>query len=307
MTEHIQGLVAATHTPLTPDGELNLDVVPQLVDHLVTDGVRAIFVNGSTGEGVLLTREERQAAAEAFVQAAKGRLTVIVHAGHDAVREAQRLAEHAQAVGADAVAAMPPHYFTPKSVEGLADCLAPIAAAAPRLPFYYYHIPVLTGVALPMAPFLAHAAERMPTLAGIKYTDEDLADFHACLRLEDGRFDMLFGRDEILLTALTLGAKGAVGSTYNYAAPLYLHMRDAFERGDLETARADQHRSIQVLGFLRKYGGLACGKRIMKLVGIDLGPCRLPNQTLSEAETDELASGLRKIGFFDWARERSGS
>src|SRR5207249_6807904 len=135
--------------------------------------------------------------------------------------DAKHLAAHAQTLGAAAVAAVAPSYFKPKSLDVLIQWCAELASAAPETPFYFYDIPVMTGVAFPMTDFLEQAPARVPTLAGVKFTNLDLMTYQRLLRVGGGRFDVLFGFDEQLLAAVVLGARGAVGSSYNFAAPLY--------------------------------------------------------------------------------------
>lgn len=122
---------------------------------------------------------------------------------------------------------------------------AGIAVAAPKLPLYYNQIPTMTGVSLPCADFLAAARDRIPNLAGVKFTYENLMDYLACVEFPEGRYDACFGRDEILLAGLSLGAAGAIGSTHNYAAPIYLRLMEAFHRGDLgRRGRSNRGRSF---------------------------------------------------------------
>jgi len=298
----LTGMVAAVFTPMRPDGSLHLDPVGPIVDHLVGEGVGGLFACGSTGEGPSLSTEERLATAAAYVEAAAGRLPVVVHVGHTSLAEARTLAAHAQQIGASAVAAVAPYYFRPSSVENLVDCLAEITAAAPELPFYYYHIPGLTGVRLDMLELLRQAAERLPTLAGIKYTDATVDEFQTLLDFQDGRFDVLFGRDEMLLSGLAAGAGGAIGSTYNFAAPLYGRLIQAFRRGDLEVARRCQAQSVAMIRVLFRYGAMPAFKATMHLIGLDCGPPRLPKIPLTPDELTMLQSDLESIGFFTWAR-----
>jgi len=303
MPSPLTGLIAAAHTPMKPDGSLNLDVVPRIVGQLADEGVAGLFVCGTTGESASLTTAERRAVAEAYVDAAKGRPYVVVHVGHNALADARELTAHAKAIGAVAVGAAPPSYFKPASVEALVGCCAEIASAAPELPFYYYHIPSLTGVAPDVPDFVRTVVERVPNFAGLKFTDERLDDFQWCTTFDGGRLNVLFGRDEMLLSGLTLGAKGAIGSTYCWAAPLYRRLWGAFESGDLEAARREQSRSVAAIQILRKYGGTRAGKAFMKLVGLDHGPVRLPLTTLSEAEETAMKRELEAIGFFEFRRK----
>lgn len=300
MTQRLTGLMAATFTPLRPDGSLNLDAVRPMTDFLVQQGIAGLYVCGSTGEGPLLGMDERRAVAKAYVEAARGRVPVVIHVGHSSPADAGALAAHAQEIGASAVAAVPPWYFKPGSVDVLVRCLAEIAAAAPKVPFYYYHIPALTGVTLDMVEFLRKAPERIPTFAGLKYTAPTVDEFQALVGFDGGRFDVLFGRDEMLLAGLAVGARGAIGSTYNFAAQLYLRLVDAFKRNDIAAARECQARSVAMIQIVLKTQTLSFCKYLMKLLGHDCGPVRLPLVTIDRQEEARVEKELRAIGYFDW-------
>lgn len=296
-TPKLSGLIAAPFTALHPDGSLNLEQIVPQADHLVTTGVGGAFVCGTTGEGLSLTTAERERVAERWVKAAAKRLKVIVHVGHNSLDESRHLAAHAVRAGADAVATHGPTFFRPASVRDLVEFCAGVAAAAPDLPFYFYHIPVMTGVHLPMPEFLALGARRIPNLAGIKFTDENLMSFSQCLHLDGGRFNLLFGRDEILLAALALGATGAVGSTYNYIAPVYHRLWDAFTRGDLVAARRHQWTALQIIAVMIRHGGLPAGKAMMGFIGLECGPVRPPLRTLTGDQIAALRRELESVGF----------
>lgn len=302
MEYRLTGLTAATYTPLHADGGLNLDLVPAMVDFLERAGVTGIYICGSTGEGMSLAGDERRAVAEAYVRAARGRLNTIVQVGHSSLAEAAQLAAHAQQVAADAISATPPYYFKVDSVEVLADCMAQVASGAPELPFYYYHIPALTGVALDIAAFLSVAGGRIANLVGMKYTASTVFEFQACMDLEGGRFDCVWGCDEMLLSALTVGVRGAIGSTYNIAAPLYRRLIEAFERGDLTEARRLQSLSIQMIRTINRYPFHPAMKQILAMLDIDCGPCRLPLPPMDAAQVTQLRAELDALGFFDWCR-----
>jgi len=299
-TPELKGLVAATFTPMHPDGSINASMVPAVVDRLLEQGIAALYILGSTGEGLSLTRDERCAMAEAFVRAAGGRLPVIVQAGSECLADARELAAHAQRAGADAVSAASPAYFKPDSAKTLVDSMALIADGAPDLPFYYYHIPAVTGVEVDMVEFLRLGAERIPTLRGIKFTSTDVAAFRACREFAAGRFDLLWGLDEMLIDGLGAGARGAVGSTYNFAAPIYHRLIEAFAAGDLAEARRQQERSQAIVNAFIPYGPRPAQKAIMAMAGPDCGPARLPQQSLGPAQCAALRAGLEAIGFFDW-------
>ena len=242
------GLVAATHTPFHADGSLNLARVEQQAAHLLANGVRHAFIGGTTGESSSLTLEERLALASRWMDVVRGSaLDVIVHAGANCLADSRTLATQAQRLGAKAVGAVAPSYFKPANVGVLVECMADIAAAAPELPFYYYEIPAMTGLGLSPSAFLARAAGRIPNLAGIKFSSHDLVEYQLCQGVGEGAFDIPYGVDEMMLGALALGATGAVGSSFNFAAPVYDRLIAAFRRADLEAARAEQLRSVRLV------------------------------------------------------------
>jgi N-acetylneuraminate lyase len=302
MTARLRGLVAATYTPFKPDRSLDLVAVPPLVERLLAEGVAGLYVCGSTGEGVSLSTPERKQVTEAFIAAAAERVPVVVQVGHNSLAEACDLAAHAQAAGADATSAMPPSYFRPASIGMLVDCSAEIAAAAPALPFYYYHIPAMTGVGLPMVEFLKQAGERISNLAGLKYTANTIHEYQECVALDGGRFDVLYGFDELLLPAVAVGAAGAVGSTFNIAAPLYRRVIESFARGDIEAARAAQLKAVTMINTIARHPFHPAMKLILGWLGTPVGSCRPPLPELSPGDQANLRAGLEASGFFEWAR-----
>src|SRR3990170_1568335 len=295
--DHFKGLMAAPFTPFDKQGKLNLEIIPSYVDKMIADGLEGIFVCGSNGEGPNMTTEERIVAAKAFKHAAGSRIKVYVHVGHSSISESQRLAAHAREIGADAISSVAAFYFKPTSVKTLVDALAEIAAAAPDLPFFYYHIPHLTGMSMDMTELLKLGEKKIPNPKGIKYTSTTLWEYQLCLNAAAGKFDILFGLDEMLLPALAVGAKGAIGSTYTFAAPLYLEVIKSFEEGDLEEARRKMLYLVEMVKILLKFPPIPAQKAIVKRLGIDLGPCRLPLTTLSNTEESSLYEQLDEIGF----------
>jgi N-acetylneuraminate lyase len=191
---------------------------------------------------------------------------------------------------------MAPDYFRPTTLAGLIEVCAEIASAAPNLPFYYYHMPAMNGVNFPVIDFLKSAAEKIPNLAGVKYTYENLMDYRQCVAFEKGRYNILFGRDEIMLAALAMGAEGFVGSTYNFAAPVYHKIVGAFREQNLKVAQRYQTDAIEIIAALSRHGGMAAGKAVMKLLGIDCGPVRLPLQKVSPDSYEKLRVELLGLG-----------
>jgi N-acetylneuraminate lyase len=290
----LRGLIAAPHTPFAPNGDVALGPIRRQADLLVKHGVVGAYVCGTTGEGVSCTVVERQAVLEEWVARSRGRLFLIAHVGALSIRDAQALAGHAQAAGADATSVVPASFFKPGSVAGLVDYLGPIAACAPRLPFYYYHT-TMSGVALPMVPFLEAAGAKIPNLAGIKWNNPDLYEYQNCLRACGGRYDIVWGVDEFLAGAVALGARAAIGSTYNYAAPLYRKIWKSVEAGRLQEARAGMAKVCRIVDILVQYGGVAAGKAMMAIHGIDAGDPRPPIRPLSAAEKSDVVARLRAI------------
>jgi N-acetylneuraminate lyase len=264
-------------------------------------GVRAVFVGGTTGEGHSLSLAERRALAEEWTAVAKGSsLRIVIHVGANCLADARTLAEHAQRLGASAIAAVAPSYFRPHTLDMLVECCRTIASSAPAVPFYYYDIPAFTLIHFSTPDFLCAAADRIPTLAGVKFSNPDLAAYQQCLRSYEGRFDIPWGIDECLLAALVLGAQGGVGSSYNFAAPLYLRMIDAFRNGDLAAAREEQYRSVRLIQLLGSFGYLAAARAVMEMLGVPVGPPRLPNAPLAPHRREELRLALERMGFFSW-------
>lgn len=301
MTSKLTDLVPATHTPFHTDGQLNLAVVEKQAQHLHAQGIAAVFIGGSTGESHSLTVEERLALAQRWSEVVQGtKLRLVVHVGSNCLADARTMAAQAQTIGAAAIAAQAPSYFKPKSLDDLIACCTEIASAAPATPFYFYDIPILTGVHFPMPEFLARASARISTLAGIKFTNPDLMAYQNCLHAQQGRFDMPWGMDEYLLAALAVGAVGAVGSSYNFAAPVYQRLIAAFERGDLPAARAEQYRGVRLIELLAGFGFIGAAKAVMGFLGVEVGPARLPNTNPTMEQRAKLRASLEQLGFFDW-------
>ncbi|WP_017260050.1 dihydrodipicolinate synthase family protein [Pedobacter arcticus] len=297
--QHLHGLIAAPFTPLNSKGEINPSIIPTYYQLLKTNGVKGAFICGSTGEGVSLTKEEKMTIAEAWANATNKDpdFRVMTLLGGTCIADCKVLAKHAESIGLYGVSFTSPSYFKPSNAKILASMCAEIAAEVPKMPFYYYHIPVLTGASVDMIDLLGEVDEMIPNFAGIKYTHEDFMDFLSCMNFKNNKYDMLWGRDENMLSALVLGAKGAVGSTFNYFTPLYHQLIAAFDANDLKTAVALQQKSIDFIRLLGKYGGIATGKAYMKLVGIDCGEFRLPVKNMDAAQFILFKNDVANLGF----------
>jgi N-acetylneuraminate lyase len=307
--EHLQGLIAAPFTPMDNSGKLNLDLIPEYYQFLKYNKVTGAFICGSTGEGVSMTAEEKKSVIITWAEATKGDkdFKVMVLVGGTSIEDCKEIAKFAQQSGIYAVSFTAPFYFKPPDVASLAACCKIIADEVPTIPFYYYHIPALNGVDIPMISLLENVAGKISNFAGIKYTHEDFMDFLSCLHFQKGKYDMLWGRDENMLPALSVGAKGAVGSTFNYAAPLYHDMINAFNNNDLQKAQALQQQSIDMITLLGKYGGIATGKAYMKLVGLDCGEFRLPVRNMSLEQLKLFKKDTEQINFNRFCSRKSSA
>nr|XP_044614355.1 N-acetylneuraminate lyase isoform X3 [Equus asinus] len=339
----LQGLVAATITPMTEHGEINFSVIGQYVDYLVEEqGVKNIFVNGTTGEGLSLSISERRRVAEEWVTKGRNKMDayqpccflrdllsaydsacslwldqIVIHVGALSLKESQELAQHAAEIGADGIAVIAPFFLKPWNKDVLINFLKEVAAAAPALPFYYYHIPALTGVKIRAEEVLGGIQEKIPTFQGLKFSDTDLLDFGQCVDQNRQRqFAFLFGVDEQLLSALVMGATGAVGrmccflsSTYNYLGKKTNQMLEAFERKDFSSALNHQFCIQRFINFVVKLGfGVSQTKAIMTLVsGIPMGPPRLPLQKASREFTDNAEAKLRSLDFLSFNDLKDGN
>jgi N-acetylneuraminate lyase len=214
------------------------------------------------------------------------------------VGEARALAAHAQKIGARAFSTLAPFFFKPGNVADLVEFTAQVAGAAPEIPFYFYHLPSMTGVTLSMTEYFKRAADRIANFVGIKFTHGDVMEFQQCVALAGAEREVLFGRDEMLLAGLAAGGRGAIGSTYNYAAPVYRRLIEAFGRGDLAAAREHQAQAVQLVEVLRKYGEIPAAKAITTMMGVDLGPARTPLGKLSAEQVEAIYRELSGLDIF---------
>lgn len=297
----IKGLIDAPFTPFKENGEVNYDIIPSYASMLKKNGMKGVFINGSSGEGYMLTKEERKKLAEKWIKERTEDFKIIVHVGSCCVRESRELAQHSQKNGADGVGAMAPPFPKINRIEELVEYIETIAGGSPELPFYYYHIPVFNGAFFPMIKLLEAVDGRIPNFAGIKYTFESLYEYNQCRLYKDGKYDMLHGQDETILPSLAMGgAQGGIGGTTNYNGRELNAIIEDWGKGDIEGARRHQEYSQEVINIICKYrGNIVGGKRIMKLIGMDLGKNRVPFQNMTVEEEKNLRKDLERIDFFN--------
>jgi len=300
----INGSITAPFTPMHEDGSVNYDRIDDYAEFVVRNGIDGVFICGSSGEGALLTKVERKAVAERWIKACAGRIKVIVHTGGPCLKEQVELAQHAQEVGAFAIASMAPAFLPPRRNEELVAYCKTVADAAPNIPFYYYHIPPLNNVILSVVDLLKGAEKEIPNFAGVKYTYDNIYEFDLCKYVANGKFEMLHGLDETYLSALAFGYKDGVGGTYNHIFGVYKQMAEAFDKGEFELARELQHKSHLFINILGKFrGNIVVGKHMMKFMGIDCGPNRLPMQTITPEESKLVKEELEAIDFFSFCNK----
>jgi len=299
----IEGLVAATFTPFSPNGTLaGVDAVEAQADWLQKTGVRWAFVSGTTGESVKLSFNERKEQAERWMSiGSKYNISIIVHTGTDSIIESIEHTKHAESIGAKAVGWMPPVFFKPATVDALAATLAEVAAAAPSLPFYYYHIPSMTGVTFPILD-LVKAIERIgvPNFAGVKYTGlytfPGFMDARRVMVHNGGKYEVLSGREDMMLEGVAAGCKGFVGSQFNHAGDLYNKVRST-----CMTQSPEEARKVQMIGddLLAAWGdavstGVNGNKNLLNVVGgPNVGDGRRPDVPASADDLKKLKEGIQ--------------
>lgn len=288
----LTGLIAAPHTPFDAAGEVNYPVIDQIAEHLISDGVQGVYVCGTTGEGIHCSVEERKKIAERWVKAAQGKLSITLHTGALSIKDAISLSRHAEQLDIFATSVIGPCFFKPGNIDDLIAYCRAIASAAPSKGFYYYHSG-MSGVNFDMEQFLIKGGSQIPNLSGIKFNSADLYEFQRCLRVSGGKYDIPFGVDEHLPGGLAVGAVGAVGSTYNYAAPLFQKIIQNFNAGNQVAVREDMDRVIALIRILVEFGGVAAGKAAMQLHGIDAGDPRLPLRTLTQEQKQLVVNRMR--------------
>lgn len=299
----IRGIIPAILTPMDADGAVvNHASLRRLVDLFAERGASGLFVCGGSGEGLLMQPAEREAVLETVADAAGGRLDLIAHIGALDTATAQRLAAHAASLGVAAVAAVPPVYFRVDAA-ALFDHYRLIAEAAGGTPVYLYNIPSATGVevtAAVMEPLLA-----IPAVRGIKYSSYNLFDLRNIIELAPDRLTVLSGFDEVCVPALSLGAHGAIGSTYNVMPATFAALYQAYHAGDLALAQDLQFRANRVIKALISVPLIAGLKAILSAWGYDCGGPRRPQRPLSAGERERLLTAVAEAGLDQLEAEAS--
>ncbi len=294
----LTGMMSALLTPFDPEGNVNLSVLSEMVEWELARGLTGLYILGSTGEGLLLSEAERRGVAEAVVRQVKGRVPVVVHVGALTTRTACALAAHAAEIGADAISSIPPFYYN-VGPEGIKQYYIQVAAAS-SLPFYIYNIPGTTGVNIAV-DIVRDLIAAVPNLRGMKYTAYDMYSMRKIVELDEGRFNVLSGADEVMLAAQAMGADGAIGTTENLLPRVFADAYSAFRAGDVKAAQALQAKINWTVSTFLSFPSLSAVKEIMRLLGFDLGVPRPPLPPLTDEQRGRLREMLEEISFFKWA------
>ena len=292
--KEIRGIFPATATPFDAGGRFDPPAMRKLVRHQLDAGVDGVYICGGTGEGLLMTREERQEAVETVVDEVGGEAVVIDHVGAFRTDETVALARHASEAGADAIAALPPAYFYKPDDDGLVRYYAAISQVS-DVPVLVYNIPQRTGIT--MTESLFDRLLEIDNVVGMKDSSGDifaLGNFMA----KDKHRVILEGEDSVLLPGLLAGARGGIGASYNIMPQLFVRLWKAYEAGDLEGAAGAQQRVnelIQALMTVDLFGGI---KQTLAWMGLECGEPRTPNRPLNGDEPAILRQSLESAGFF---------
>lgn len=292
---HLQGIIPALITPYGPDGKVSDPVTRQLVRHLITQGASGFYLSGSTGEGFLQTIEERQFLLEIVMDEVKKELPIIAHVGAMDTDTSVRLTRHAYKVGATAVSAVTPFYYKHGS-EQIKRHYMDIAEAA-DIPLIAYHFPDVTG-SKQSADFYKELS-KVEGIIGLKFTSTNVFEMQQIMDICGEDFLVFNGPDEICLAGLTMGACGAIGSTYNIMPAKFAELYRLFKQGNITEARAIQYEVNRVIHELLKYDFIAFEREILRLQGIDVGTPRKPIQQLTDTQRADIYQTAKRFSFLN--------
>jgi N-acetylneuraminate lyase len=273
------GIFSALITPFKPDGALDLEMLAPLAEFELAQGLHGFYVGGSTGEAFLQTAVERKAVLVAFAKAVKGRAKLIAHVGAISTDEAIDIGRAAADAGYDAVSAIPPFYYDFSAAEVLAHYRA-LAEATP-LPLIVYNFPAKSARPLTTPDLLALLEH--PKIVGVKHTSQNLYQLER-LKSAAPHAVVYNGYDEMFVGGFAMGADGAIGTTFNVMGRLFVRIFDALKAGDLPGALALQSRANAVIDVLIEVGVFPGTKAMLKILGLDCGPCRRPFAALTPAQ-----------------------
>jgi N-acetylneuraminate lyase len=296
MANDLKGIFPALVTPFNREGELDEDMLREVIEYQLRAGVNGFYLCGGTGEGLLLAAEERKEIVKTAIDQIKGRATVIAHIGAFQTHETLELAEHAQDAGVDAISCLPPTFFYQLDIDGLFSYYELVASSS-NLPLLLYNIPHRTGVNI--TPNVMRRLMKIPNVAGLKHATLDIFQLRNLIELGEGNLIVIEGEDPVLLPALMYGADGGIGCTYNIMPQLFVRIYNLYLEKRYEEAAKTQFQINRIINVLLKYDVIAATKETMTMMGMDVGPGRTPQRSMTEQEKSELREGLNAQGFFD--------
>ena len=293
-----QGIIPAFYACYDEKGEIDTGRIEQLTRYLVKKGVKGLYVGGSSGECIYQSVDDRKKTLEHVMREAAGKLTIIAHVACNNTADSMELAAHAQSLGVDAIAAIPPIYFHLPEY-AIAQYWNDISKAAPDTDFIIYNIPQLAGVALTMPLF--REMKKNPRVAAVKNSSMPTQDIQM-FKTEGGEgFAVLNGPDEQLVAGLAIGADGGIGGTYGVMPELYLKIKELADAGKFDEAKKVQYAANEIVyAMCACHGNLyAVMKEILKLrENIDIGGVRRP---LPSVISSDMAQIRKCAGMIDAA------
>lgn len=282
------GIIPAFYACYDDAGEISKNRTQALARHLLTNGVQGLYVNGSSGECIYLSVDERKKVLDAVMEAVGGKMTVIAHVACNNTKDSMELAKHAQEAGVDAIAAIPPIYFHLPDA-AIAAYWNDISSAAPKTDFIIYNIPQLAGVSLTPALFVQMLQN--PLVKGVKNSSISVQDIRAWKDLGGERIAVLNGPDEQYIAGRMMGADGGIGGTYAVMPSLFLKAEALISNGEVEKARAVQKDICEMIAALCSCRGnmYAVAKEVLRRnKGLQLGGVRAPLPPLQSEDHEKV-------------------
>lgn len=293
--EKYQGIIPAFYACYDDEGRTSLQRSRELTRYLIKKGVKGLYVCGSSGECIYLSKEERKQTLEAVMEEAAGKVTVIAHVACNNTEDSQELAAHAQTLGVDAIAAIPPIYFHLPE-HAVMEYWNDISAAAPDTDFIIYNIPQLAGTRLTL-PLYRKMLEN-PRVIGVKNSSESTQDIQMFKDAGGADRIVLNGPDEQLVSGLAIGADGGIGGTYGVMPELYIEIFRAMEQGDIARAKAVQNDACRIIYALCGCHGnmYAVIKEVMeRREGIKLGGVRKPLTAVAQDDMSKITKIVEMV------------
>ena len=283
MNNKFKGIFPALLTPFDENDRVNTKVLEELVDYNLKKGVDGFYVGGSTAEAFLLTEEERLLVMKTVSERAKGKCTLIAHVGCISTAQAIKFAKAAEELGYDAVSSVAPFYYK-FSFNEIKKYYFDIVDAV-NLPMLIYNFPAFSGVNLTVDNIKEFLND--DRFIGVKHTSND---FFALEQFKAAFPDKLVynGYDEMLLAGLSMGADGAIGSTFNFMAEKFIKIRELLAKNDLVGAQKVQKDVNAIIQALCKVGVFQGEKAVLDALGFNFGSARAPFAPLTEAQKKEL-------------------